>query len=666
MKFMRWLLPLVSLAIVLLVTLWDLGGERMGPGPLHPAHAAVPDLGGGSNCEACHRSGAGIDAAACSRCHAAIDTQVRGHIGLHGNLPAAQQARCETCHSEHHGATAPLIAGHAFALAGFAEGTPYDHRHVDFQLTGAHRDVACTKCHIGADAEQPPVGGRYLGITQACTECHEDVHRAAFGTDCGSCHGQERPWLESPGFRHASFALQDAHRKVACVDCHAVGTVHDVAALQLAEQPTRTCSECHADPHAVGTTAEIASLRLDGTGDCARCHAATEWQAARTTPEQHAALGFALRGAHAAAECTSCHGSAQNATRWAGPAPELAACSACHEHPHRDELMATATAATGPATGCADCHLDADHTFTDGRMSAAQHAATEFPLTAPHADVACASCHAGTDHSTRFPSPARMPASCNACHEDAHAGQFADEPRFAQCTACHVTTHFVPHAFSTAMHGKTAFPLTGSHDAVACAACHRDGKHGVRAFHGTAHECSACHDDVHQGLFDRRSLPATIDGRAGCARCHDTKVFAPVAAGFDHGRWTDYPLTGAHAPLACNECHPQGSGGASSPHLGKAAGTTCAACHPDPHAGQFAAGGATDCTRCHGDAAWQDLRFDHQRHSRFPLDGLHVKVACRTCHISYPSSGGAIVRYKPLGTACGDCHKLGRSGEVVK
>lgn len=665
MKLARWLLPLLSLAIVLWVTVWDLGGDRMGPGPLHPVHAALPELSG-DNCEACHRSGAGIDAAACSKCHEPIAAQVQASAGLHGNLAPQQRERCEVCHSEHHGATAPLIAGHAFALAGFPESAPYDHRHVDFKLVGAHTGVACAKCHVGADADEPPAGGRFLGITQTCTECHDDVHRTAFGRDCEDCHGQERPWKESPGFRHESFALQDAHRKVACADCHQAGTVHDVAALREKEQPTRTCAECHADPHTADSVAKVRSLRLENSGDCARCHTATEFKGAHVTPEEHAELGFALRGAHATADCATCHGSATHATRWAGKAPPLAACSACHENPHREQLMAAATAAVGPASGCADCHLDADLHFTDGRMTAAQHAATEFPLTVPHADVACAKCHTGTDHNQRFPQPARLPANCNSCHEDVHKGQFAAEAGFGQCTACHVTTRFLPHAFSTAMHGKTKFPLTGAHDAVACAACHKDVKDGARQFRGTAQECAGCHQDVHKGRFDQKNRPREIDGKQGCARCHDTAAFVPVAAGFDHRRWTDYALDGAHAQLECAKCHPPGAGTAASPHLGKAAGTTCSACHQDPHAGQFVSGGSTDCARCHGDTAWQDLRFDHQRHSRFPLDGQHEKLACAKCHISYQTSSGPIVRYRPLGTTCGDCHQLGSSGEVVK
>ncbi|MBX3465216.1 MAG: cytochrome c3 family protein, partial [Planctomycetes bacterium] len=365
--------------------------------------------------------------------------------------------------------------------------------------------------------------------------------------------------------------------------------------------------------------------------------------------------------------CAACHGDATTPARWRGAAPALAACGACHtRHPHAPAVVLAATAAVGPADGCAGCHRDDDASFRDGTMDAAQHAATGFALVTPHADVACAACHRGADWPARY--PGRRGDDCRSCHQDVHRGQFDHEPRHAQCSACHAPAraHFLPHTFGIAAHAASAFPLTGAHEAVACVRCHAEVHEGVRTFHGTPRECSACHADVHAGRFDAGARPSTVDGRRGCARCHDTRAFAPVVADFDHGRWTGHALAGAHAQVACTGCHPAGAGGASAPRLGKAAGTTCAACHTDPHAGQFAIGGVTDCSRCHGDRAWSELRFDHQRDSRFPLDGLHARVACNRCHVGYAAGGVLVVRYKPLGVACGDCHKLGKAGEVLR
>jgi hypothetical protein len=652
----RWLLPLVSLAIILLVVAWEIGSARSGPGPLHPAHARLPELAQGTRCAACHLAGAGLDAEACTRCHTAIAAQAAARTGLHGGMVAEELARCEHCHGEHHGDTAPLIPPHAFARVGFPDPAAYDHRHVVFGLTGAHARLACVRCHEHADAQQPPAGGRFLGLSQQCTSCHDDAHRGAFSADCAGCHGQERPWRLAPGFAHGGFPLVGAHQQVACDRCHATGTEHDVAALRRTPQPARSCAACHDNPHG-GSDRPATALRLDEATDCARCHDATAWANARPTAAQHAVIGFVLRGAHAQAACASCHGDAHSARRWRGAVPELAACASCHEHPHRPELMAAATATTGPAAGCAGCHRDEERSFRDGSMPVAMHAAAGMPLVAPHADVACARCHAGDTRAARF--PGRAASDCRACHRDVHRGEFDLDPRHRQCTACHLPTAFHPALFGVAAHQATRFPLTGAHDAVACGSCHRTVVDGVRSFRGAPSECSRCHDDVHKGAFDRPGRPTNVAERKGCARCHDTQAFAPAAA-FDHALWTGYELVGAHARTDCALCHqrPSAGAGGAAPRLGRAPGTRCSLCHADPHAGQFESAGSTDCARCHDSSSFRDVHFDHQR-TRFPLDEVHRAVACGKCHLGVATPAGTVVRYRPLGTTCGDCHRLG-------
>lgn len=657
MKLARWLLPLVSLAIVLLVVWWDSGKERIGPGPLHPAHDAVAELAHGANCEACHRSGAGVDPVACNRCHEPVGGQLAAQKGFHGNLPAADRNRCEACHGEHHGAAVALIAPHAFARAGVADVPKYDHRGLGFRLTGAHAALPCAKCHAKADAAEPPRGGRFLGLSQTCTSCHQDPHKDAFGADCAGCHGQEAKWKAVPGFRHETFALADAHRAVACEKCHAAGTDRDVVREREKAAPVRNCGGCHADPHRADAAK---SLRLARTEDCAKCHDAVDWKRAVVTVEQHATYGFVLAGPHAKVACATCHGDAAKGPRWRDHAPALASCGACHEQPHAPALLAAATAARGPADGCAGCHVDAEPDWRKGTISAEQHAATGFPLAVPHGKVACAKCHTGETRTARY--PGRPAADCRACHADVHKGQFDRDDRYHQCTACHSATSFQPAAFGVAMHAATKFPLTGAHDAVSCVACHREQKAGARTFCGTPGECVACHADVHKGGFDRPGRPRAIEGRTACLRCHDTQAFAPVVGSFDHAMWTGYELAGAHGKVDCAGCHPRRASAApGTPRLGAAPGTRCAACHVDVHAGQFAVGGATDCARCHTATTFRDLHFDHQQ-TRFPLDKVHAPVACAKCHPSYPVGEAKIVRYRPLGVLCGDCHKLGVPG----
>jgi predicted CXXCH cytochrome family protein len=159
--------------------------------------------------------------------------------------------------------------------------------------------------------------------------------------------------------------------------------------------------------------------------------------------------------------------------------------------------------------------------------------------------------------------------------------------------------------------------------------------------------------------------------------------FAPARFGPDEHAKTRFALQGAHLAVACVTCHRPGKPAPAA--KGDAASTAalatrtsglefrftsvaCAACHVDPHAGQFAiaAGEAsksasaardatTDCARCHGLAAWTLPDFDHGK-TRFPLEGAHRRTACASCHRPVAVSGRNVVRYRPIDTACRSCH----------
>jgi hypothetical protein len=144
--------------------------------------------------------------------------------------------------------------------------------------------------------------------------------------------------------------------------------------------------------------------------------------------------------------------------------------------------------------------------------------------------------------------------------------------------------------------------------------------------------------------------------RTRIARC----VIRALTQPFDHGLRTGFALDGAHCVASCEACHaPLRQADASGRRSARARGEDCSSCHSDPHAGQFADRGATDCARCHtalGDFG-SGLRFDHQKDSRFPLDEAHRRLDCSACHLPQTLSGGAsVVRYRPLGTSCKDCH----------
>jgi hypothetical protein len=218
----------------------------------------------------------------------------------------------------------------------------------------------------------------------------------------------------------------------------------------------------------------------------------------------------------------------------------------------------------------------------------------------------------------------------------------------------------------------TTFPLAGAHRTAACESCHarssepdaqgrRFGRvqelFGPVAAGGKG--CITCHQDPHRQHFDQPHQPVQVADRTGCARCHDTASFRTLPHGFDHGSWTGFPLHGAHAKAACSACHAPQAADAQGRTWSAARGTQCGDCHQDPHGGQFTntTTGRNDCARCHaGPAGWNSLVFKHDLHSRFKLGTAHQGLACGACHHSTKQGATEIIRYKPMGSDCVDCH----------
>ena len=655
----RWWLGLTSLGLVLWVVWIDL--EAAGsPGPLTSTHEQVESLRGADGCRVCHVEAGGALDEGCLACHAAVARQLEQGSGFHGNLEAESSARCVRCHTEHHGDALALVGERAFELSGYDARADYRHAGLALELTGRHDELACESCHANANAELLREGEvRFLGLSDTCTACHADPHAGSMHSACADCHGQERPFPEAAAFAHtAQFDLVGAHAERACIDCHEPGSFHSIEAL--AEEPgreSRGCEACHDSPHDAGLVAAAG-------GSCSACHDGVHGgfsaPLARMRPEHHALVGFALDPPHDGSACADCHASelgAGFAQRFPGREPS--SCSACHADPHAGQFERGRFA----GAECTACHAETH--FTPCAFGVEQH--TTFPLVGSHLGVGCQLCHRrpGVGEPRVFNG---LPRDCASCHADAHAGAFAE----AGCEACH-TEHSFEVADSQFDHGLwTGWPLTGAHGRASCEACHRrselpDEFHRTfgrvaSLFGDDVRSCETCHADVHEGAFDEVRVAGVAQTERGCERCHDTESFSNVdLERFDHGRWTGFALRGAHAEASCWSCHgtPEGARG-----FGPVAGQACSSCHEDVHVGQFARAGATDCSRCHVDqASFSRTVFDHARDSRFPLDATHEKLSCSACHQQWPlPGGGASVRYKPLGTLCGDCHQPGGGG----
>lgn len=649
--------------------------QRTSPGPVSTVHGRLSEIEGGTSCSSCHGGWFSDMTESCKECHAPISEQIAAGKGLHGRLESALAASCGTCHSEHHGTGFALVNDAAFRRAGAASREEFDHAVVGYAMEGRHVEVGCVECHEHADDEVLAEGTRrFLGLSQDCASCHEDVHEGRMRVSCASCHGQ-MSWDQLHSEGHDVFLpLVGGHGQADCRQCHAEGDPHSLENMTNESVcPTpRDCVSCHESPHAGRFVAGVASMvDMPERRSCSTCHlpAHTSFRAPglTVTPEQHAQAGFPLTAPHDLAQCALCHDPEAPSFQARHPGRSPDACSTCHADPHGGQF----TQGTFAAQECTACH-SREH-FLPHEFDVKRHDATSMPLTGRHVATECAECH-------ERPAPGAprefrgTPGACDACHADAHDGFFAEKladvelSERGECAECHVTESFEtipPPGFD---HARFAdFALAGAHTQEECRSCHvpttkpddagrRFGRIERRDDHFRG--CVTCHADVHEGKFDEPGMPLTVDGRSDCARCHDESSFRTLPHGFEHGRWTGFQLEGAHGAAECSACHEPVRATKGDPRTWtKAMGAACSDCHVDPHAGQFAVEGQVDCARCHTDALPNFLSFNHDRDSRFPIDEQHDELDCAACHQPWTTPDGfEVTRYKPLGIECVDCH----------
>ena len=294
------------------------------------------------------------------------------------------------------------------------------------------------------------------------------------------------------------------------------------------------------------------------------------------------------------------------------------------------------------------------------------------PLARPHAQfdgtLQCGKCHAGG----RGGGKEQMTGLCVGCHKEIgwltqrnrglHGTPAVKAQRCASCHPEHAGRDFAlvsweggtPQKFD---HAKAGFPLEGSHAREKCSACHKPAFRVSPAARlsqrprldsgwwiGLERSCTSCHEDAHRGALDQN-----------CLKCHDVEHWKP-APRFDHAR-TNYPLTGAHTTVKCNDCHlaprlqlASDAHGVPIPKYRPLEHGECVSCHTDVHRGSL----GNVCSRCHQTTSFKTINrasFDHDR-TRYPLRGRHVEVACEKCH---DFSAGQVARSKPFAT-CNGCH----------
>lgn len=489
--------------------------KLVSPGPLSEAHQKFEDT-----CNSCHASfDKSAQRALCLDCHEDLAADFAASSGFHGKSLEVRGARCKVCHTEHRGA--------AFDIAPFEEAT-FDHTLTDYPLKGKHAAVECTKCHapekkfreaqttcLSCHRSDEPHKGRlggdcaschnetewksirfdhsktdfallgkhteteclachkdetYKDLPSTCIDCHrkDDTHKGAFGGECESCH-QASTWTEI-GFDHGArtqFSLTGKHAAIVCADCHTESLTKPK--LQTA------CFSCHRkdDTHK-GRTGPA----------CADCHGTTTWKA--STFDHNANTKFKLRGAHKRVACEECH---LQPVKKALPGM---ACIDCHrsDDPHKG----------GQGEKCASCHNE----ISWKENTRFDHDLSRFPLLGAHKDTECSACH----DSRQFKDAS---VECDACHadDDVHKRALGGD-----CGLCHNPNSWPFWRFEHDM--QTSFNLTGAHQGLSCAACHKTpaGREVSQS-----RQCVACHraDDRHRGQFG-----------ADCERCHSTKTFRDI------------------------------------------------------------------------------------------------------------------------------------------
>lgn len=321
--------------------------------------------------------------------------------------------------------------------------------------------------------------------------------------------------------------------------------------------------------------------------DCQDCHTSASWSELKQPMNfNHDETGFKLSGAHASADCIGCH--KDLVFSHVGTS-----CVDCHSDHHQGKV----------GLACQNCHNTNDwHNQTDQLQL---HVQKGFPLIGVHAVADCEACHTGATNQVYT----NTPVECIGCHQEdftkTTSPSHVDRGFSYDCRECHSSNGWTPSTFD---HSKV----------------------------GT--NCYGCHQPDYLSAKDPDHVAGSYDHN--CALCHSTLAWIPAT--FDHNT-SAFPLTGAHANVACASCHTTGF---------KNTPTDCYACHQTAFTTAANPNHVTNnishtCVTCHSTAGWSPSTFNHATTS-FPLTGAHQTANCVACHTNGYSGGTP--------TDCWSCH----------
>jgi hypothetical protein len=591
--------------------------QFLSPGALSKAHERFDGLG---DCTKCHTGGSGLDNKTCLACHAEIGTRIDTGRGYHATVKSQS---CNECHREHRGRAVSLIqwpGGNRDA---------FNHNLTGWQLQGAHEKESCIECHEPRRIDDKKVRelivkeGRktFLGLSRRCDRCHHDEHRGQLQNDCTQCHSQTafKPASSFDHDRQSKFPLQGKHKVAKCTECHANLTDakpapvfperRAAAYVKYKDIPHQSCTNCHEDVHG----GELGS-------DCKQCHSYDDWKKVSgkvADTSFHDAHAFKLRGQHASVSCRGCHGpSAVAPARYKGL--KFARCADCHADAHGAQISQT-----DGVVRCESCH-DVNG-FKPVRFGIADHGKTSYPLDGAHQTVACNACHREDKEVAATVGKKRNALKLAGRKFLMSSARFDWSETSAPATT---------RTSSPSSTGENSSPSPGSAAVLAC---------------------NRCHQDVHEGQFQRPLADDPERASRSCASCHVTTSFFDVRFSHDDTR---FALRDKHAQTACASCHGPPTDSTSAAAVFRGTTRECAGCHEDIHVGQFAdpADTGSNCASCHVTSSFKSVAFDHNTQSDFALDGKHSEVSCASCHPAVDVEGAMLVRYKPIKAECTTCH----------
>lgn len=490
------------------------------PGELTQSHAHLE-----ATCSNCHvHFDKSNQAPLCLDCHKPTKQDIDNKTGFHGRLPNAQINQCSSCHKDHLGRDANIMA---FDIENF------NHQQTDFELEGAHSILSCKSCH---DKKHPKSDKPtfLLPEIKQCSSCHNDPHEERLGDTCTDCHNQDRWQINDFDHDKTDFSLKGKHQQLACQSCHVneiseplgnkCSTCHVSADSHMGvfgdkceschsesgwdktdfdhlkkteyglegQHQKLSCSSCHFEQQNPDTTChgchQQNDVHLGGNGkECEQCHNNEQWAKAEFDHDKQ--TPFALIGAHKALSCPACHLPGQNQPEHDS---QVRQCKDCHlvDDPHKAHLGDT----------CQTCHAQDKWqekvTFN--------HDFTGFPLTGGHGLLVCQSCHQSKD----FQIDDKNCLSCHK-HDDMHQGTLGQ-----QCSDCHNSASWSSWQFDH--QNQTEYALQGSHQNLTCELCH---KPTMKQPLQPPTSCYGCHkiDDVHQGTYGKQ-----------CQQCHNKERFYDV------------------------------------------------------------------------------------------------------------------------------------------